>query len=100
MTGLVFGIFKILADGKECFWMSYLLPLPYTQYQDYQNRIKGVKYNYRRTMSVDKVKRLSLSPYLNRKTAVNHTKNYKPGRRLEKVYAGITGIGGRFDAKV
>ena len=77
--------------------MGYLLPVHYTQYQEYQNRIKGVKTNDNRIFRVDPVKRVYLSE--RNKLAVYHTKNKGTGNVAEKVYADMTGIGGNFDEK-
>jgi hypothetical protein len=77
--------------------MGYLLPVHYTQYQEYQNRIKPLKTNDLRTVRVDRVKPIYLSE--RNKLAVHHTKNKGNGNMAEKVYADMTGIGGNFDEK-
>jgi hypothetical protein len=77
--------------------MGYLLPVHYTQYQEYQNRIKGVKTNDIRTARVERVKRIYLSE--RNKLAVPPTKNKSTGNKADKVYADLTGIGGSFDEK-
>jgi hypothetical protein len=80
--------------------MGYLLPVHYTQYQEYQNRIKRVKTNEFRTNSVDRVKRIYLAQ--KNKFAVHHPKN-KVTRNMavaEKVYADLTGIGRNFDESI
>jgi hypothetical protein len=80
--------------------MGYLLPIQYTQYQEYQNRIKRVKTNEIRTNSVDRVKRIYLSQET--KLAVYHSKHKVTRNKAmaDKVYADITGIGGNFDEKI
>jgi hypothetical protein len=77
--------------------MGYLLPVHYTQYQEYQNRIKPVMTNDLRTVRVDRVKRIDLSE--RNKSAVQNAKNKGAGYTSEKVYACLTGIGGNFDAR-
>jgi hypothetical protein len=80
--------------------MGYLLPIQYTQYQEYQNRIKRVKTNEFRTNSVDQVKRIYLAQ--KNKFAVHLPKN-KVTRNMavaEKVYADLTGIGRNFDESI
>jgi Tfp pilus assembly protein PilE len=78
--------------------MGYLLPIQYTQYQEYQNRIKRVKTNEIRTKSVDRVKRIYLLQ--KNKLAVAQTKHKVSGNMKEKVYADLTGIGGNFDESI
>jgi Tol biopolymer transport system component len=78
--------------------MGYLLPVHYTQYQEYQNRIKQVKTNEIRTKSVDRVKRIDLSQ--KNKLTVAQTKHKVTGNMAEKVYADLTGIGGNFDERI
>lgn len=77
--------------------MGYLLPVHYTQYQDYQNRIKPVKTNDLRTVRVNRGKRIDLSG--KNKSAVQNAKNKDTGDLSEKVYASLTGIGGNFEAR-
>lgn len=80
--------------------MGYLLPVHYTQYQEYQNRIKPLKTNEIRTKSVDRVKRIYLLQ--KNKFVGHHPKNKVTGNmaRAEKVYADLTGIGGNFDVRI
>jgi Tfp pilus assembly protein PilE len=80
------------------FRMGYLLPIQYTQYQEYQNRIKRVKTNEIRTNSVDRVKRIYLLQ--KNKLAIATTKHKGSENTAEKVYADLTGIGRNFDERI
>lgn len=66
--------------------MGYLLPIQFTQYQEYQNRIKGVKSNYRETTKVERIKRVYRSQ--------------KECAADGKAYADFMGIGSNFDEKI
>jgi hypothetical protein len=91
--------------GRGCQLMSYILPVGLDQYRQYQERIKGVKSNYNRTTSVDKVKRaylFSIQAILKEKTPSNHASFHEKeklqrGKSAERVYAELTGIGGNFN---
>jgi hypothetical protein len=81
--------------------MGYLLPVHYTQYQEYQNRMKRVKTNDIRQSKVERVKRIYLSQFQNNNLAQHNTRNNKdPGKRTEQVNADLTGIGGNIDERI
>jgi hypothetical protein len=85
--------------------MGYILPVGFEQYYQYQNRIKGVKSNYNRPTSVEKVKKaylFSIQAVLKERTSSNQASFHEqlrkqPGKDIERVYAELTGIGGNFN---
>lgn len=85
--------------------MGYILPVGFDQYQQYQKRIKGVKSNYNRPTSVEKVKKAYLfriHAVLKEKAPSNQAAFHEqprnqPGKDVDRVYAELTGIGGNFN---
>jgi hypothetical protein len=83
--------------------MGYILPVQYTQYQEYQNRIKGVKSSYSRTARIDKLKRTYLSQLqipINKNIQAKINRSKQPAKSADKVYAALTGIGRNFNENV
>lgn len=87
--------------------MSYILPVGFEQYQQYQNRVKGIKSNDCRPASVERVKKaylFSIQAVLKDNAPSNHSfrmeqqRRKSPGKEAEIVYAQLTGIGGIFNA--
>ncbi len=85
--------------------MSYILPIGFDQYQQYQNRVKGIKSDDIRPAIVEKVKKaylFSIQAVLKEKAPSNHTflmdqRRKHPGKEAEILYAQLTGIGGNFN---
>lgn len=77
--------------------MGYLLPVYFTQYQEYQNRIKPVKPNEH--PKVESIKRIYLSQQ-NNLLQSKAKQRKKTVNSAQQVYAEITGVGGKFNAKI
>lgn len=88
-------------DEKEVVTMGYILPINHYQYQEYQNRIKGIKINNKRTIGIARVKRAYLftaESSFNRKYANGSRPRKQSKSSANQVYAQMTGIGRLYDA--
>lgn len=83
--------------------MGYILPVHGIQYEQYQNRIKGIKINNDRIFRVEKVKRAYLFQVEAReKETIPDNKNteIRKEKGADRIYAEVTGIGQNFNERI